>query len=175
MCDDAKCQSWMSRAAEADNESAGLFNNFDLPVMQICRSFHLRDLAEAARLLAETSRSGAFSGSPTRERWGAALALLFKSKTQTPSDADVEAAKALAHNHPGAISGVRDLEIAAIVDILATRDRNATIQILRNYLSAERRGRHLLDRQLTETIRELRLDQLFTDPRPWSSRFSASA
>jgi DNA-binding SARP family transcriptional activator len=163
--DDESCDAWISRAVEADRRSAGLFDGFDLPVIQIFRSLAAADVAKAALLLAEGRQQGRFSGSPTRERWGAAFDLLVKSKQGASSEADQRIASEFASRRDGTLSGVRDVEVAAAANILAVHDRDAATKLISTYLRKERRGRQLIDRQLSDTIRELKLSEISPIPR----------
>ena len=155
LLDDENWDAWLSRAIEADSRASVLIEVFDIPVMQICRSFARRRISETQELLSRENKQRHFSGSPIRERWGKVFSLLAEVRSAPTSAEHERAARELIDASTGGISGVRDFEIATAATILAVRDRNAALKAIRDYLASERRGRQLIDRQLTETIREL--------------------
>jgi hypothetical protein len=155
--DDDNCEVWISRAEEAAGRAKVFVENFDLQLIQLCRSFTLGTPRETQECVLSAREQGLFSGSPIRERWGRALSLLAEVKAAPPSPDHERAARELIEFRSDMLSGVRDFEIAAAATILAVRDPQEAIRAVRDYLALERLHRHPIDRQLTETIRQLQV------------------
>jgi hypothetical protein len=159
LADDSEWDFWIARASEAFERSPGYRDSFDLSVIQMCRALVVGDLAEFECLMAKVDQSGAFLGSPTRERWGRAFVLFLKTWRQELSPDDLVAAKLLLRPDTRIFSGIRDFEIAAAAGILATEDRQGALSAIRHYVATERRTRQLLDRLLSVAIQQLEADE----------------
>jgi hypothetical protein len=146
---------WLSRAAEAEISAAGIVNNFELPVLQICRWFVTGNLAEIETLLRKGDEEGWFIVGRTRQHWGAAFNMLLRIRKVLPTSVDEAAARATFANRDQSMSGVRDFEIAVAGAALGRRHRTEAVGRIQQYLECERRTQRPLDRQLSETIREL--------------------
>ena len=153
--DDENWDAWLSRGVEANDGENVHIENFDLPVMQLCRSFARENPARTQQLLTEAQQQRVFSGSPVRERWGRVFELLSEVGTDPPTAEQEMAAQSLITSPVCGLSAVRDFEIATAATILAARGREFALQLIRDYLASGRRGRQLIDRQLSDTLRRL--------------------
>jgi len=155
---------WLSRATEAEISAAGIVNNFELPVLQICRWFVAGNLVEIEALLRKGNEEGWFVIGRTRQHWGFAFNMFLRIRKGSSRSEDEAAARAIFANRDRSISGVRDFEIAVAGAALGRRHRNEAIGRVHQYLECERRTQRPLDRQLSETIRELEGEVLVSDP-----------
>jgi DNA-binding SARP family transcriptional activator len=152
---DKQADEWASRAAESMSRTPESPELFEVVVVEVCRAFTRRNIAQVERIVAESTRSGLFSGSPTGERWGRCFAFRLKASQAPPVASDTESAHRFLQDIVRTMSGVRDFEVAAAAMVLGTRDRLAALDAIQNYMSNERPRQRLMDRHLSDAIREL--------------------
>ena len=153
--DDENWDAWITLAVDANHRARGFIDNFDLPVIRLCRALVLEDVDLVEKLSAEAQERGTFAGSPLRQRWGRAFALLREELIGNDLLDHEGSAWDLIKTPEQGFSGVRDFEIAAAATILGARDPQGALRHVGKYLSQERVSRQLLDRQLAITIHRL--------------------
>src|SRR5262245_35770597 len=136
--DDQKWESWLALAVEANARAGGFIDNFDLPVMHLCRAFALEDELLVKTLMGEAREKGTFTGSPVRQRWGHAFQLFSETLFGRPSPEHEAAARNLVAIREQGLSGVRDFEIAVAATVIGARDPEGGQAVIQKYVATER-------------------------------------
>ena len=155
LCNDAEYEFWLRQGIAATLQAPELANHFDLLVVQLEGALSHGDFSAAEAHLERARLSEAFCGSMTRVRWGRAFNLMLRALRAVSTPVDEQLARAILEDRVPSISGFRDLEIAAAAEVLSVNDADEARALIRDYLTGERSGRRLINRELARVSRRL--------------------